>query len=140
MKKTNLLMNFLAGVGIGNLIMLIFCFIHGQIFVSAPGYLEKFDNPLTGLLIQNIIYGIFGIVGGLQNYIYDRFEVLKASIIGYFLIIVYFVFCGGFLHWFQSTSQLMGAVLSFTIIYVLIWFFNYYKAKKEIEEINKKLG
>lgn len=141
MKKIkDLLVGFLTGVGIGALIEAVVSMI---IKVNIVGIPEFVASHAVGYakIIQCLVYGGFGLVSVLMVAIFkneNRATYLNQSI-HFCAMLVYFIFAGLYLRWFDDGFTIAIAAIFFVGIYLLISFAFYIHEKNMIEKINKKL-
>ena len=132
----------LLGIGVGNVINLIFGILYGQFYPGMPLYIQSFDNLNTAVLIQTLVYAILGILQGLagkvfQSKLNDNIVIVFVS--HYFLIMLPLVLVGYYLKWFSSLTTLILMLITATVVYVLIGIVRYFSVKNSISEINIKL-
>ena len=133
----------LLGIGVGNIINLIFGILCGQFYPGMPLYIQSFDNLNMAVLIQTLVYAILGILQGLagkvfQSKLNDNIVIVFVS--HYFLIMLPLVLAGYYLKWFSSFTTLILMLIIATIVYILIGIARYLSIKKGIREINIKLN
>ena len=141
MKKLgNLLTSFLIGVGIGSLVELIVSFFVGKITIGVPEYVMSQSSPVLAHFKSLMLYGGYGIVGTLAGSFYDKEKssLLMATIINLAGLLIYHSFVGLYLKWF-NLNTLIQALITFTVIFFIIWLVIYFFEKKNIEKINKKI-
>ena len=133
----------LLGIGVGNVINLIFGILYDQFYPGIPLYIQSFDNLNVAVLIQTSVYAILGILQGLagkvfQSKLNDNIVIVFVS--HYFLIMLPLVLAGYYLKWFSSFTTLISMLIIATIVYILIGIARYLSIKKGIREINIKLN
>lgn len=136
----DLLVGFLAGVGIGALIEAFISILVGADIVGVPDFVASVSTG-HAKIIQCLVYGGFGVASTLSGIIFKNKSrsVYLNHAIHFLIIAIYFVFAGLYLRWFSNNSTLIFAFASFVIIYLLISFGFYIYEKNMINEINKKL-
>ena len=132
----------LLGIGVGNVINLIFGILYGQFYPGMPLYIQSFDNLNTAVLIQTLVYAILGLLQGLagkvfQSKLNDNIVIVFVSY--YLLIMLPLVLAGYYLKWFSSVSTLILMLITATVVYILIGIVRYFSIKNSIREINIKL-
>ena len=132
----------LLGIGVGNVINLIFGILYGQFYPGMPLYIQSFDNLNTAVLIQTLVYAILGLLQGLagkvfQSKLNDNIVIVFVSY--YLLIMLPLVLAGYYLKWFSSVSTLILMLITATVVYILIGIVRYFSIKNSISEINIKL-
>ena len=132
----------LLGIGVGNVINLIFSILNGQFYPGVPLYIQSFDNLNMAVLVQTLVYGILGILQGLagkvfQSKLNDNIVIVFVS--HYFLIMLPLVLAGYYLKWFSSFTTLILILITATMVYILIGIVRYFSIKNSISEINIKL-
>ena len=139
-KIKNLLGGFLAGVGIGSLIEAIISVIIKENIVGFPEFVASHGLGYAKI-IQCLVYGGFGLVSVLMGGIFknkNRATYLNQSI-HFCAMLVYFIFAGLYLKWFNYDFTIVISAIFFVGIYLLISFAFYISEKNMIEKINKKL-
>ena len=132
----------LLGIGVGNVINLIFGVLYGQFYPGMPLYIQSFDNLNTAVLIQTLVYAILGLLQGLagkvfQSKLNDNIVIVFVS--HYLLIMLPLVLAGYYLKWFSSLTTLILMLTTATVVYILIGIVRYFSIKNSISEINIKL-
>lgn len=136
----DLLVGFLAGVGIGALIEAILSMIFKANLVGVPGFVAS-QAPGYAKIIQCLVYGGFGIVSVLMDNILknkNRAAYLSHTI-HFCAMFIYFIFAGLYLRWFDYNISLVFSAITFIGVYLLISFALYIYEKNMIGNINKKL-
>lgn len=133
---------FLVGVGIGTLVEVFISIFIGQITVGVPLYFSKFDSLILARILEILFYGGFSIVGNFSARFYrdDSNSILKASLMQFIILFIYFSFTGYFLCLFRSLYVFLGAFAIFLFIFFSIWTLIFLIEKKKIEKINKKFS
>ena len=133
----------LLGIGVGNVINLIFGILYGQFYPGMPLYIQSFDNLNTAVLIQTLVYAVLGLLQGLAGKVFQsklNDNIIIVFVSHYFLIIIPLVLAGYYLKWFSSVSTLILMLIIATVVYILIGIARYLSIKKGIREINIKLN
>ena len=139
-KFKNLLGGFLAGVGIGALIEAILSIIIKENIVGVPEFVASHGLGYAKI-IQCLVYGGFGLVAVLMGEIFknkNRATYLNQSI-HFCAMLIYFIFAGLYLKWFNYDFSIVISVTIFVGIYLLIAYIFYLYEKNMIKKINKKL-
>ncbi|MGF0096374.1 DUF3021 domain-containing protein [Peptoniphilus sp. SGI.035] len=141
MKKIkDLLVGFLAGVGIGALIEAVLSIIIKENIVGVTEFVASHGLGYAKI-IQCLVYGGFGLVSVLMGEIFknkNRATYLNQSI-HFCAMLVYFIFAGLYLKWFNYDFSIVISVIIFVGIYLLIAYIFYLYEKNMIKKINKKL-
>lgn len=141
MKKfKDLLVGFLEGVGIGALIEAVISMIIKKNIVGIPEFVASHGVGYAKI-IQCLVYGGFGLVSVLMATIFknkNRATYLNQTI-HFCAMLVYFIFAGLYLKWFNYDFTIVISAIFFVGIYLLISFAFYISEKNMIEKINKKL-
>ena len=87
----NLLASFLIGVGIGSIIEIFISLAIGEITLGVPEFLNGQDSLLRARIIEIILYGGFGIVSFIGDKIIKEDNLLKASLLHFSILAIYFV-------------------------------------------------
>lgn len=139
-KLKDLLGGFLSGVGIGSLIEAILSMIIKDNIVGIPEFVASHEVG-DAKIIQCLVYGGFGLVSVLMTAIFknkNRATYLNQTI-HFCALLVYFIFAGLYLKWFNNVFSVVTSVIIFVGIYLLIVYFFYFYEKNMIKKINKKL-
>ena len=141
MKKfKDLLVGFLEGVGIGALIEAVISMIIKKNIVGIPEFVASHGVGYAKI-IQCLVYGGFGLVSVLMATIFknkNRATYLNQTI-HFCAMLIYFIFAGLYLKWFNYDFTIVISAIFFVGIYLLISFAFYISEKNMIKEINKKL-
>lgn len=136
----DLLVGFLAGVGIGALIEAILSILIKENIVGVSDFVAS-QAPGYAKIIQCLVYGGFGLVSVLMGAIFknnNRASYLNQTI-HFCAMLVYFIFAGLYLRWFEYNLSLVISVIFFVGVYLLISFACYIYEKNMIGQINKML-
>ena len=136
----NILVGFLAGVGIGALIEAFISILIGKDIIGVSDFVASIGAG-HAKIIQCLVYGGFGIVSVISSSIFKNKtrSIYLNNAIHFVIMAIYFVFAGFYLRWFTYNSSLILALILFVIIYLLITFAIYLYEKNIIKEINKNL-
>lgn len=134
----NLLKSFLIGVGIGSIIEISISLAIGEITLGVPEFLNGQDSLLKARIIELILYGGFGIISFIGDKIIKEDNLLKASLIHFSILAIYFIIIGFYLKWLPDIKTALVCFLIFVLIYLIIWSIIYFSTKSEIEKLNKK--
>ena len=139
MKKIkDLLVGFLAGVGIGALIEAVLSMIIKENIVGVSEFVASHGLGYAKI-IQCLVYGGFGLV--LMGEIFknkNRATYLNQSI-HFCAMLIYFIFAGLYLRWFNYDFSIVISITIFVGIYLLISLAFYLYEKNMIGKINNKL-
>lgn len=136
----DLLVGFLEGVGIGALIEAILSILIKENIVGVSDFVAS-QAPGYAKIIQCLVYGGFGLVSVLMGAIFknkNRASYLNQTI-HFCAMLVYFIFAGLYLRWFEYNLSLVISVIFFVGVYLLISFACYIYEKNMIGQINKML-
>lgn len=134
----NLLKSFLIGVGIGSIIEIFISLAIGEITLGVPEFLNGQSSILQARIIELILYGGFGIISFIGDKIIKEDNLLKASLIHFSILAIYFVIVGFYLRWLPDIKTALISLIFFVLIYLIIWALIYFSTKSEIEKLNKK--
>ena len=141
MKKIkDLLVGFLAGVGIGAVIEAVLSMIIKENIVGVSEFVASHGLGYAKI-IQCLVYGGFGLVSVLMGEIFknkNRATYLNQSI-HFCAMLIYFIFAGLYLRWFNYDFSIVISITIFVGIYLLIAYIFYIYEKNMIKKINKKL-
>ena len=129
--KNRLLIKALAGCCAGMLISVFLC-----TFTSSYEDL----NDRYFLLAQFIGSGIYGAVamGGSVVYEIESWSVMRATLTHYLTVFVSFLIVNRLLGWFPGRVVII-AIITGTVVYSLIWLFEYAVWKLQVRELNEEL-
>lgn len=134
----NLLKSFLIGIGIGNIIEIINSLLLGKLIIGVPEFLNGQSSILQARIIEIILYGGFGIISFIGDKIIKEDNLLKASLIHFSILAIYFIIIGFYLKWLPDIKTALVCFVIFVLIYLIIWSIIYFSTKSEIEKLNKK--
>ena len=134
----NLLKSFLIGVGIGSIIEIFISLAIGEITLGVPEFLNGQDSLLKARIIEIILYGGFGIVSFIGSKIIKEDHLLKASLLHFTILAIYFIIVGFYLKWLPNIQSAISSLIFFVITYLIILALIYFSTKSEIEKLNKK--
>lgn len=141
MKKIkDLLVGFLAGVGIGALIEAVLSMIIKENIVGVSEFVASHGLGYAKI-IQCLVYGGFGLVSVLMGEIFknkNRASYLNQTI-HFCVMLIYFIFAGLYLRWFNDVFSIVISAIFFVGIYLLISYIFYLYEKNMIKKINNKL-
>lgn len=137
----NLIKAFILSVGIGALIEALISLIIGEDIIGMPKFIESV-NPGQARIIQTALYGGFGLISNITSHLLkmEKEDTRPKQAIHFGILGIYFIFVGLYLGWFDLSINLLYSTASFIIVYLLIGLVEYYKDKKTIDEVNKKLS
>lgn len=136
----DLLVGFLAGVGIGALIEAVLSMIIKENIVGVSEFVASHGLGYAKI-IQCLVYGGFGLVSVLMGEIFknkNRATYLNQSI-HFCAMLIYFIFAGLYLRWFNYDFSIVISTIYFVGIYLLISYIFYLYEKNMIKKINNKL-
>lgn len=134
----NLLKSFLIGIGIGNIIEIVNSLLLGKLIIGVPEFLNGQSSILQARIIELILYGGFGIISFIGDKIIKEDNLLKASLIHFSILAIYFIIIGFYLKWLPDIKTALVCFVIFVLIYLIIWSIIYFSTKSEIEKLNKK--
>lgn len=137
----NLLKAFILSVGVGALIEALISLIIGEDIIGMPKFIESV-NPGQARIIQTALYGGFGLISNITSHLLkmEKEDTRPKQAIHFGILGIYFIFVGLYLGWFDLSINLLYSTASFIIVYLLIGLVEYYKDKKTIDAVNKKLS
>lgn len=141
MKKIkDLLVGFLAGVGIGALIEAVLSMIIKENIVGVSEFVASHGLGYAKI-IQCLVYGGFGLVSVLMGAIFKNKNMATYlnQTIHFCAMLIYFIFAGLYLRWFNYDFSIVISITIFVGIYLLIAYIFYLYEKNMIKKINKKL-
>lgn len=139
MKNTKkILTYFLIGVGIGNIIEIFMSLFYGKLIFGVPSFIASRNSELEARIIENILYGGFGIVSFFTEKIsYEN--LFKNTFIHLLTMTLYFSGVGFYLRWFDKSYKFILSLGIFFIIYFIIWYIIYLSFKHKIDKFNQSI-
>ncbi len=137
--------NFCIGVTIMVFISTIFNLTSGsQIYYATnQAFYKDFENHLIPTLISFGIGGIIGVIAALLAKIYniEKLSLLSKSLLHLGSMFILIFSAGHYLKWYhlKSLSEIISVLITFIIIYFLIWTIRYLQAKREWKYISEQL-
>lgn len=132
---------FTTGIFIGLIVSAIFSFLYHntELRLAAPQYYASFPNELSANLVGFAIFGLIGVFSSYASLLFERMEVLwKATLLHYFITLILVLVLGKFMKWFQESSPIY-AILSISLIYIIIYIISYFYHKWESKRMTEKL-
>ena len=128
------------GVFISTTIGLIYSLVYGELMVIPP--VDGAITPLKAYAIQYIVSMVIGFVFAFGSAIFevDRWSIAKQTVMHFLLTSIVFLPCSIMARWvdFNFISVLVYFII-FIIIYIAIWFIQYFSWKNKIIKLNRKL-
>ena len=146
MKNMNIgekiLFGSLSGIGIASLIALGYSLAYGKYSPVAPGLLKSLGSLNSAVALQTIFAAVIGVVFSLASNIWNKndWTLLKKSLAHYLITIIPMSIFAYILSWMQkSILGFLAFLLSYTLIFLVIWVLLYIKVKRDIQKMNAKL-
>ena len=133
-----LVIYMLLGIGVGNLLNLIFSIAYGEFLPGKPMFIDSFSNVNTAVLVETIVFAILGLLQGLASNIFQsklNDNIKIAFIAHYCLILLPLVLAGYYLKWFNNFTAFLSMMLLASAIYVVIGVVKYLSIRKSIKRI-----
>jgi hypothetical protein len=128
------------GVFISTTIEFIYSLVYGELMVIPP--VDGAITPLKAYAIQYIVSMVIGFVFAFGSAIFevDRWSIAKQTVMHFLLTSLVFLPCSIMARWvdFNFISVLVYFII-FIIIYIAIWFIQYFSWKNKIIKLNRKL-
>ncbi len=107
--------------------------------ITFTGDASMFDNRIM-ILVQFLCSGLMGVVGMGGTIVYDieDWGLGRATFTHYIITFITMLTLSEVLGWFPH-SVLLIVFIAFTIIYALIWLFEYFVWKRQIRQMNREL-
>ena len=144
-KKTflkRIIIGFVVGMVLGNLIEIILNLIQTQTFSFASDtQIAAFGFPLT-IVLQTLFSGLFGAIcfGGITFYEIEKWNITIATVVHYLSILVSYFAIGLLLRWIPFDIWIILIIIaSFTLGFFIVWLIMYLRWKKRINEMNLDL-
>lgn len=115
----------------------------GTLHLYTTEFEHAIHNPLAAFIIHSMTCGILGMItlGAASIYEINEWDLLKATIVHFLVIVCSFYLAAFFLRWFSytNTKAICISLAMFIINYTVIWLGQYLSCKAQIKEINQKL-
>ncbi len=107
--------------------------------ITFTGDSSMFDNRIM-ILVQFLCSGLMGVVGMGGTIVYDieDWGLGRATFTHYIITFITMLTLSEVLGWFPH-GVLLIVFIAFTIIYALIWLFEYFVWKRQIRQMNREL-
>lgn len=144
MKKTvirRLVIGFIAGAIVGNLIAIISSLISGH-FAVVTTLLENELGLAGAIVLQSFLSGLIGLagIGGMSLYDIDKLNLIAATTLHFVCIIISFTIAYFSLAWGNRSVVIYFIICAIELaIFTIIWFCMYFAWKKQIKELNDNL-
>ena len=142
----HLIVGFLVGAGIGNLIAFLISLLTGgnaEAHHIVAMQLTAKIGLVGAIVLQTFLCGLFGMgsIGGMLLYQIDNWSLAKATIVHYVLIVTCYVGCSLILYWFPPEFVYYAiSVGAMTVGFFIIWLCMYLVWKKEVRKMNEELN
>ncbi|WP_251716603.1 DUF3021 domain-containing protein [Lactobacillus agrestimuris] len=139
-----IIQGIILGEFIGQLFSLLFSYLYGlsNYVPSAPTFTNHFSRPLNAVLVSVILWGLMGLVfsAGALVYKNERWSIRKKTIINFIIYYCGFAPLAILAGWFPLTLINFSIFTGiFILIFIVMWFINMNIAKRELNQINKKI-
>ena len=111
----------------------------GELILGVPEFLKGQDSMLKARIIELFLYGGFGIISFIGNKIIKGDNLLRASILHFLILTIYFILVGFYLKWLPDIITALISLRFFILISLIICSVIYFSTKSEIEQLNEKL-
>lgn len=138
------LLGFPIGISIGYVFTIIFSIIYGDgnYYPCVPLLAKITGNQISAVIIQTIFCGLIGSSFSATSIVWENEKWSIAKQTGVYFIINSFILLpiAYFLHWMEhSILGFISYLLIFTVIFILIWSFEYFIWKIRIKKINQRI-
>ncbi|MDY2795481.1 DUF3021 domain-containing protein [Peptostreptococcus porci] len=135
---------FFIGVGISTIISIFISITIGKgiYYPVNPQLISEFGGELRSVIIQCVLSGILGAIWNCLSTVLENenMSLLKKTLIHLFTGYVCTCFVAYILNWTErSILGILSFFVAFIVVYALVWIFEYYLYKKNINKINSKL-
>lgn len=131
------------GIAIGCLLELIFSALFAGNYYAPgiPSFLVHFENVNIAVAIERALYALIGVVSSLGTLLFEKEKrpLFVSTTIHFALIAITVCIVGVVLGWFRDWSGIVGAVLSFTLVYVFIWVSTYLYERRIAMQTTRRL-
>ena len=133
-----LVVYMLLGIGVGNLLNLIFSMVYGEFSPGKPMFIDSFSSVNTAVLVETIVFAVLGLLQGLTSNIFQsklNDNIRITFIAHYCLILLPLILAGYYLKWFNNFTAFLSMMLLASMIYVVIGVVKYLSIRKSIKRI-----
>lgn len=137
-----LLTNAAIGIAIGTSIELAFsAALHGPYTAGVPSFRASFDNELTAILVERLVYAALGVVMGASAGLFrmERISLPMATASHLAICAGSVLAAGTYLHWFDLEAGLPFAIGSMLLVYGAIWVVSWLWNRRTIDRMNANL-
>lgn len=130
------------GIAIGTSIELALAAAGGLPYTSgSPSFIAAFDNELTAILVERLVYAGVGVATGFGARIFqiERLSLLTATIAHLVLCMGAVLTAGVYLRWFALDASLIPFIGEILIIYWVIWLIAWMQARRTVNRVNASL-
>lgn len=136
--------SFVFGVGVGSLISLVYSMFYGGFLPTTPNFISSQPSLLVAATKSYIAYGVLGVIGGMSGMIYNpKFQglsLMQKTVVNFGMNMAGFLVVGMYLKWFSvSVLSVVINLAVFAMLYGVIWVIMWFKARRDVMEINEKL-
>ena len=150
MMKKNILSLVYIGFSLGFILGVVLTttiatlvYTDGALHPYTVEFLEFIGNPLWAFLIHSVVCGFLGIIMLTSALFYeiDEWDLLKATVLQFFVIITGFYLTAFFLRWFipSNVKALVTSLIIFIMIFSAIWLSQYISYAHQVKDINHRL-
>jgi hypothetical protein len=127
--KSKFIIKSLLGFIIGLFVGIFFCFFNAE---------NDFGKEFIVHLVMSGVLGLLA-MGGSVVYDIESWGLLKATVSHYVLVMFDFTVVAILLKWYTRVSDIIITIVIMTILYAMIWVFEYLVWKRTIREMNAEL-
>ncbi|MBB1068892.1 DUF3021 domain-containing protein [Limosilactobacillus sp. RRLNB_1_1] len=137
-----------SGISVGELFGLVFSLFFSYLYnlkdyvPSAPTFTDHFSRPLNAVLVSVILWGMMGLVFNFGALIFniEDWSILKRTIVNFIIYYCGFTPLAILAGWFPlNLINWLVFTGIFVMIYLIMWFINFYAVKQDLKKINRKL-
>lgn len=134
-----LIISFVLGALVGNLIAIISSAIGGQVAIVSPN-LQDSVGLAFAILLQSVLSGIIGLagIGGMVFYEMEKMSLLLVTVLHYASVMGAFLISFFALSW-GTIIEAVIILAIMTVIFFTIWLIMYCKYKQDIKDMNEDL-
>jgi hypothetical protein len=131
-----LLLGFLLGTAIGNLIAWFFGSYVSSVLVARMGSVP------VAILVQSLVSGLYGsfALAGTLFYDIEQWSLTRSSVMHFLVIVVLYVPAAMFLGWADSATEILIVEGILLVAYFIIWLVIYLRYKREVRSLNEMLN
>ena len=110
-------------------------------FIEIAFWFYNMRGYAPGFLLNLVMGGMVGLINNGSSVVYDieKWGTTRATVFHYTLTVVVFLTIALSMGWFEVDATLAIFMVIFTVVYALIWLYEYLYWKKTVDKMNRQL-